>query len=297
MSRVLVLGASGLVGSTCLARWRDRFDVLAPSHAEVDVLDASRLTDFFGNARPRVVVNFAAWADVDAAEAQAGDEQGSVYRLNAVYPGALAQHCAGLQAHLVHISTDYVFDGTNDQRPYREADPVNPLSWYARTKAIGEQRVLASNPEACVARIEMPFTAMSHPKRDFARTTLQRLERGEIVTGVVDQRITPVYLDDAAEALARILERHVTGTLHIAATTWASPYDFARGLAIRRGLDADQVRPEAFASFSQQRRAPRPRHSWLDVRNAQALLGSDVLRSIDLQLDAWAEALVVASQP
>jgi dTDP-4-dehydrorhamnose reductase len=296
---VLVLGGSGLVGSTFIERWRDRFTLLAPSHAELDVLDEDRLEAALQASRADAVVNLVAWADVDGAEAQVGDQTGLAYRLNAVLPGMLARLCAAQGRHLVHISTDYVFDGTSESRPYREQDTANPLCWYALSKADGEAHIAEASTEVCIARIEMPFTARPHRKRDFARTVLARLQDGLPLVGVTDQRITPVLLDDAAEAIARVVERQVTGIVHVAATSWTTPYDFARGLARRAGLDAERVAPETFANFSRSRPARRPQHSWLDVSHAQELLGEDVLRSIDEQLDAWAAhmAFVAVGQP
>src|SRR5436190_12310713 len=106
---LLVLGGSGLVGAALLALWHDRFELIAPSHADLDVLDLQALTSFLEHTPADVVVNLAAWADVDAAEAERGHTDGPVYRMNVTYPGQLAELCRLLDKHLVHVSTDYVF--------------------------------------------------------------------------------------------------------------------------------------------------------------------------------------------
>lgn len=293
MVPVVVLGGSGLVGSRLLQLWRDRgLEVLAPSHAELDVTDIAALTAFLRDHRQATVVNLVAWADVDGAEAQRDDVHGAAYLLSAAYAGELARGCAELGIYLLHISTDYVFDGTNAERPYVETDATNPLCWYARTKAVGEHLVRNAGGEACIARIEMPFSAQPHRKVDFARLCLGRLRSGQAFTGVRDQRITPVFLDDAAEALRRLLALRVVGTVHVAASTWTTPYDFARGIAVRLGLDTDAVTTTSFQEFSATRPARRPQHSWLDVGKATALIGPGVLRSVDEQLDAWAAQLL-----
>jgi dTDP-4-dehydrorhamnose reductase len=289
---VLVLGGSGLVGARLVELWAGRVDVRAPSHGELDVLDDAALSELIRQSGVEVVVNLAAWADVDGAEAERGDESGLVYRLNALYPGRLAELCASHDKYLVHVSTDYVFDGEQAARPYRENDPTNPLCWYARTKLDGELQLHAANRSACIARIEMPFTARPHRKRDFARTCLARLESGQELMGVTDQRITPVFLDDAVEALARLAEQRVSGTVHVAAASWTTPYEFARSIAHKTGHDPELVRPTNFESFASQRPARRPRHSWLDVRHAQTLVGPGVLRPIGEQLDAFAAQLL-----
>jgi dTDP-4-dehydrorhamnose reductase len=290
---VIVLGGSGLVGSRMRELWTDSLEVHAPTHAALDVLDRAALADYMAHTRATVVVNAAAWADVDSAEAQRGDERGLAFQLNVAFAGRLAALCQRHHKYLVHLSTDYVFDGTSDQRPYREDDLVNPLCWYARTKTWGEERVRAEGAEACIARVEMPFSAQPHHKRDFARTCVGRFETGQRLIGVVDQRITPVYLDDAVEALRRLIDQRVTGTVHLAPTTWTTPYDFARAIATRTGFAPDLVHPDTFDHFATQRPARRPQHSWLDVTYAEQVLGQRVLRPVDEQLDAWAAQMLV----
>jgi dTDP-4-dehydrorhamnose reductase len=290
---VIVLGGSGLVGSRIRALWADSLELQAPTHAALDVLDHAALADYVAQTRAAVVVNAVAWADVDGAEAQRGDELGLAFQLNVSFAGRLAALCQRHNKYLVHLSTDYVFDGTNDQRPYREDDPVQPLCWYAQTKAWGEEHVRAEGVAACIARIEMPFSAQPHHKLDFARTCVARFETGQGLVGVVDQHITPVYLDDGVAALRRLVEQRVTGTVHLASTTWTTPYDFARAIATRTGFAPDLVQPDSFDHFVAQRPARRPRHSWLDVTYAEQLLGQGVLRQVDEQLDAWAAQLLV----
>ncbi|HLZ26073.1 MAG TPA: sugar nucleotide-binding protein [Chloroflexota bacterium] len=290
---VVVLGGSGLVGSRVLELWAEAPGArpIAPTHADLDVLDGDALETFLHQTDAPVVLNLAAWADVDSAEAERGDQHGRVYALNAGHPGRLASVCAELGKYLVHVSTDYVFDGTSAERPYRESDATHPLGWYAQTKAVGERRVLDSGARACVARIEMPFTARTHPRRDFARIVLSRLEAGEPIIGVEDQRITPVFLDDVVHALRLITEERFTGIVHVAAADWTTPYRFARSIAHRLGLNTGLVHPEQFQVFAAGRAARRPQHSWLDVSLFEEVLGRQVLRPAEAQLDAWVNQL------
>jgi dTDP-4-dehydrorhamnose reductase len=291
LERVVVLGGSGLVGSTVRQLWRGELDVVAPTHAELDVLDAERVAAFLSESGAQAVLNLAAGAQVDAAEGERGDRQGLVYALNADAPGRLATICKHLDVHLVHISTDYVFDGTQAERAYREDDPPNPLGWYGETKLIGEQRVLQQHPGACVARIEMPFTARPHARSDFARTCLRRLEHGESIAGVTDQRITPVLLDDAVRALRVLVAQRFTGLIHVAASDWTTPFDYARAIADRLNLDRAQVRPTTFEAFATTRAARRPQHSWLDVSRFAAVCGRGILRTFEEELSDWLSQL------
>ena len=291
MNRVVVIGGSGLVGSRVVEMWRNEFELIAPSHAELDVLDARAVQRLLGDTRPTAVLNLAASTQVDAAEAERGRHEGAVYALNADGPGLLAGLCREIGAQLIHVSTDYVFDGTQAERAYREDDPPRPLSWYAQTKLVGEQRVLERCPGACVVRIEMPFTTRPHPRGDFARTCLRRLQAGETVAGVTDQRITPVFVDDAVRALRVLLEGRATGLIHVASTEWTTPYRYARAVATLSELDAELVQPTTFGAFARTRPAPRPRHSWLDTSRFTSRFGPGILRPFDEALAAWAQHL------
>jgi dTDP-4-dehydrorhamnose reductase len=291
-TEVLVLGGSGLVGSGVQRRWAGRSVLVAPSHAQLDVLDARAVETFLHQSHAEVVLNLAAWADVDGAEPEKGDFGGRVYQLNVSHPQRLAQLCGELRKHLVHISTDYVFDGTRAERPYVEDDATNPLGWYAETKRLGEQAILESGTPACIARIEMPFTGAEHvSKLDFARLCAGRLAAGQAIQGVTDQRVTPVFLDDAVDALWRLIEARYKGIVHVAAASWTTPYEFARAIAQRLHLDQGLVQAEPFERFAPRRPARRPQHPWLDVASFTRAFGQGILRSVDEELDAWAAQL------
>jgi dTDP-4-dehydrorhamnose reductase len=284
---VIVLGGSGLVGARLCELWSASADIVAPTHSELDVLDASALDAFIANTPSSSVVNLAAWADVDGAEPESGNTSGTVYRLNVDYPARLAALCQRQSKHLVHVSTDYVFDGTNAERPYREDDPTHPLGWYAETKQLGEAAVLSTDASACIARIEMPYTARPYAKRDLARLVVGRLQQNQTFQGVTDQRITPVFLDDAVGALRVLSDARHTGVVHVAASDWTTPYNFAVSIAQRLGLPQDLIVPAAFDEFATSRPARRPQHSWLDVARFTSQFGSGVLRSVDDAVEAW----------
>ena len=289
--KVVILGGSGFIGSRVRELWQADVELVAPTHAELDVLDLDGVSKLLAEAQPSAVLNLAAGAHVDAAEAERADRRGPAYALNAAFPGQLAALCADRHTYLVHVSTDYVFDGTQASRAYREEDPPNPLSWYGQTKLIGEQSVRAAHPRACVARIEMPFSAREHTRTDFARTCLRRFEAGQEIAGVTDQRITPVFLDDAIHAVQRLIAERYAGLIHVAATTWTTPYAYARAIAERLGRDPELVQPTAFDTFSATRPAPRPQFSWLDVTRFTSEFGPTILRPFDAELDAWCAQL------
>ena len=284
---IVVLGGSGLVGSCLVEGWTTRAEVVAPAHTDLDVLDPRAMSTFLETTPADTVVNLVAWANVDGAEPETGDTGGMVHRLNVELPGRLANECRRLGKHLIHVSTDYVFDGTKADAPYTEADPTRALCWYAETKLRGEHALLEANANACIARIEMPFTGRDHPKRDLARTIVARLQQGLTIQGVTDQRITPIFLDDAAVALWHLVEARHTGVIHVAARDWTTPFEFATSIARRMQLPTELIVPETFERFSTSRPARRPQHSWLDVTRFCDLFGAGILRPVTAELDAW----------
>lgn len=286
---VAVFGGGGLVGSRFAELTGDDLTLLAPARGQVDVLDLAAVTEFVQATPAEVVLNLAAWTDLDGAEPQRGDTSGVVYRTNALLVKRLAEVCGELGKHLVHVSTDYVFDGQRAERPYVESDEANPLSWYGQTKREGELFGMAAGASITIARIEMPFTARPHRKSDFPRLLLSRLCAGSEIAAVVDQRITPVLLDDAVCALSVLVKERLPGIVHVASTDWTTPFDFATSIAQRLSLDASLIQPAAFDRFAGTRVAPRPRHSWLDVGAFRRLIGDGILRSVDAQVQAFVD--------
>jgi dTDP-4-dehydrorhamnose reductase len=292
--RVVVLGGTGLVGTRFRELAAERLDLEAPTRSQLDVLDDAALAAFLRQTPAEVVLNLVACTDLDGAELERGQTDGVVYRTNARLPGRLAALCAELGKHLVHVSTDYVFDGEQADRPYVETDPVHPLSWYAQTKQQGEAAARATGAPLTIARIEMPFSGRPHKKLDFARFLVGRLRAGQELVAVDDQKITPVFLDDAVAALAFLLEERAAGVFHVASASWTTPYAFAHAIADRLGLDSGLITRQRFDRFAPTRRARRPRHSWLDVGRFARLAPRPILRTVDDEIAALTAQLGAA---
>jgi dTDP-4-dehydrorhamnose reductase len=143
----------------------------------------------------------------------------------------------------------------------------------------------------------MPFTARKHRKSDFPRLVRNRLNAGQPITCVSDQRITPIFLDDAIRALRILVERRHSGIIHVAAADWTTPLNLARSIARRLDLNPDLIQSEKFGDFARTRAARRPQHSWLDVSLFAKLYGRDVLRSVEAEVDTWVDQLVQMPSP
>jgi dTDP-4-dehydrorhamnose reductase len=211
-----------------------------------------------------VVANAAAMTHVDRCEEQPAVAEAA----NAVAPGLVAEACRKAGAQLVHVSTDYVFDGQGS-RPLRESDPTGPRSVYGRTKLEGERCVTAALPDAIVARTAWVFG----PGRNFVRTILGLAARhvagqGAGLRVVADQRGSPTYADDLAAALIELVEAGGTGLYHVANAGVATWWDVARAAIDEWGhpeLAIEKLRTEEYPLP-----APRPAWSVLDTGRARA---------------------------
>ncbi len=245
----MVTGAGGLLGHE-LCR-------LAPGarafgRRELDITDADAVRAVI---RPGdVVLNCAAFTNVDAAES----EPEAASAANATGPAVLAAACAGAGARLIHISTDYVFDGTAT-RPYETTDPTAPLSVYGQTKLAGEQAVLASAAQVHVVRTSWVFRAAGG---DFV-ATMRRLERERDTIDVVDDQLScPTYGGDLARALLELARTpDAPRLLHATNAGTASRFELARAVFAGVGADPERVRPCDSSTFP--RPARRPAYSVL----------------------------------
>ncbi|MBI2593172.1 NAD(P)-dependent oxidoreductase [Candidatus Daviesbacteria bacterium] len=281
--KILVLGGSGLVGSRFLELTAD-YNTVAPTHEELDLLDFVHLESYLQRSDADIVLNFAAFTNVDEVEKEKDNKEGLVYKLNVKLPKYLAQNCSSLNKYLIHISTDYVFEGKK-QTPYVESDVPNPVNWYGTTKLLGEDEVRDVSSEFLVVRPEMPYSAHFDRKLDIARVFLKMLKEGKEINGVSDQKITPTFVDTLIYGLLRLIEAKAGGIYHLASTDSTTPYDFAVMVAQKFGLDEKLVKPVAFEEYNKTRTAKRPQNSYLDVSKFEGEFGSGILKSVSESVD------------
>jgi dTDP-4-dehydrorhamnose reductase len=291
---VLVTGANGLVGSRLVARLSGagRSVIAAgrgPQRAvpgplvrylEIDLLRRSALRDLIAAERPAAVVHAAAMTDVDACEK---DPQ-AAWTLNVAAVEEAALGCREVQARLVALSTDYVFDGDADTT-YDEEAPAHPRGVYARTKLAGEEAALVLAPGATVARVAVIFSGRRGAKRTFAVAAAEALERGKEVKAFHDQVVSPTLADNAAEMVIGVLDSGAQGIFHCAGATALSRVDFCRKLARKLSAEERLVVPVSLADLALP--APRPLRCGLSVRKVQGLLGRSVPLEIDAALDRF----------
>ncbi|OBK89865.1 dTDP-4-dehydrorhamnose reductase [Mycobacterium sp. 1165178.9] len=259
--RIVIAGAGGQLGGylTSLTASQGR-DALALTSSQWDITDPAAAERIV--RRGDVVINCAAYTDVDGAET---DEAGA-FAVNEAGPGNIARACARAGAQLVHVSTDYVFNGDfggAPPRPYEPSDQTAPQSVYARSKVAGERAVLAALPEpsqGIVVRTAWVYTGGTG--KDFV-AVMRRLAAGDGPVDVVgDQTGSPTYVGDLAAALLQIVDDRTPGPiLHAANEGACSRFDQARAVFEECGADPERVRPVTTDRFP--RPAPRPVYSAL----------------------------------
>lgn len=283
--RILVTGASGLLGANLVLTAMAEHEVVAVchrhplAHPALDVIEADLSApgvarEVIASRRPDWVVHCAAMTDVDACES----DPAAADRLNRDMARAVAQAAWAEGAGLVHISTDAVFDG--EAGPYREEDEARPANAYGRSKLEGETAVAAAHHRALVVRTNF-FGWNAQPKHSLAEWFLDRLERGEITPGFVDVWVTPMLASDLAAVILRMMASGLRGLYHAAGAECVSKYDFGRAVADVFGLDAELVRPARVEAAGLAAR--RPKRLCLD--------GSKVERELGVRLPGVTEGL------
>ncbi|HMG74652.1 MAG TPA: dTDP-4-dehydrorhamnose reductase [Pyrinomonadaceae bacterium] len=261
--KVLVTGADGLVGRAMIKHCTDAGDqTVSLDHARLDIADQRAIDATFDRERPDVVINCAAWTDVDACESHPGRAQ----TVNAHGPEFLALACQRLSSLFVTISTDYVFDGEKNGF-YTQRDQPNPQSAYARSKLEGEHLAQISWARTIVVRSGYIFGVGG---RNFLSSVIDQVRRGERVLALNDTFGTPTYAPDLARQLYELARLDLPGIYHVVNTGAGMSFEaFVRRAVEIAGLDTDLV--QGISHDTLKRVAPRPRNSRLRCLLSEAI--------------------------
>lgn len=267
--RVLIFGAAGQLGRALVAAAPPRHQLIALDRLGCDVGDRDALEQAVADASPGIVINAAAYTAVDKAEA----EPDKAALLNGEAPGWMAEAARSADARFIHVSTDFVFDGSAGSA-YRPDAATSPQSVYGRTKRDGELAVLAADPDALIIRTAWVYGSSG---ANFVRTMLRLMAGRDRLSVVADQIGTPTWSVSLAQALWRLAEAETSGVHHYTDAGVATWYDFAvaiqeEGMAqglLERAID---IVPIATAAYPTP--AKRPAFSVLDKSATWAALGS-----------------------
>ena len=251
--KVMLLGSRGMIGSAMM-RALGGPNVAAFSHQELDIQDYAELEKQFLRVRPEIVINAAAFTRVDDCEKL----RETAFVVNAQSPGHMATLCKKYNSLFVHLSTDYIFDGTST-RPYAENHPANPVNYYGTTKWEAEKKIVGSECRSLILRTSWIFGQNGD---NFVKKLLKRALAGAKLQAPVDQIGVPTFAGDVAAAIVRLLSLDITGIIHFTNTGQCSRHEQAMTILQLYGLNNSV---EAAKNDALQLPAKRPPFSVLDV--------------------------------
>ncbi len=265
--KLLVTGLHGMMGSHFEAGFRDAWDFVPMDlGAGVDVTDARQVDAVVEqHADAEAIIHLAAFTDVSAASRQDGDEDGLCYRLNVTGTENVAMSAARRGIHIIHISTDFVFDGEKAEE-YTEEDEPNPIEWYGKTKQLAEEVVWRSGAPATIVRTAFPYFPWKAAKRDIVAKLRHRLAKEETLELFDDQVITPTYGEDILAAFHLLAKLRPAGEIfHVTGSTDLSPYQLGLEVAGVFGFDPAKIAASSIVEYLAI--DPRPRQKCLRMAN------------------------------
>ncbi len=264
--KVLVTGSTGFLGKKACAIFEKQGHAVIrtatssrPGFAKMDVTQGRECQSVLSQERPGWVVNCAGAADVDWCE----DNKEEAFEVNATGAGNVAEACAYARCRMLHVSTDYVFDGKKRSR-YKEGDLTCPISEYGKSKLEGEKRVTESGVEFLIARVAALYGFNdANDKPTFATKVLSNLMQKKPFVAIMDQWNTPTFIDDAGVAFCRLMEQNAEGVINVAGSESLSRFEFATKVAESFGFDKNLIKTTLLEKVGF--RAQRPAYSSLDI--------------------------------
>lgn len=254
--KILITGSNGMLGHDLIEVLKDNHELILTTSESLDITDKTHVISFIKENKPDIVINSAAYTNVDGCE----ENQQTAFTVNGDGVRNLAMGCSKVNCPLVHISTDYVFNGENTV-PWVEDDEIGPISVYGKSKLKGEEAILEILDKFFIIRTAWLYGINGG---NFPKTMLQLAKDHSEITVVYDEVGTPTYTLDLAEAISQLIETDYYGIYHITNSGSCSWCEFARYIFEVAEKDV-KVTPVTASEFA--RPAPRPHYSVLENRN------------------------------
>lgn len=285
--RLLILGSNGQVGHCLVEKASNKgFDFCSTNSCQLDITDYSKVAETFNSVSPTIVVNATAYTNVEKAE----EEQDKAFKVNSLAVGNLAKLCAERDVPFIHISTDYVFDGTKDGY-YREDDAVNPINVYGKSKLSGELAIANNSSKFIILRTSWVF---GRHGKNFVKTMINLFKSKSVLTVVNDQVGGPTYAGDIASSILAIAENLAGtpdfsewGVYNYSGKDDVSWYDFAKSIYLackNDNMEVNDLDIRAVSASDFKTKAIRPQNSKLCLDKIKSVFGikeSDWRREIN----------------
>lgn len=282
MKTVLITGANGLLGQKLCRDFSNSYKTVAAdlhpesrvslpnlSYQSLDLTDGKALDLNVRRYEPALIINAASYTDVDGCEVH----QSEAWAVNVDAVKNLVEVCQERKIKLIHLSTDYVFDGENG--PYSEDDPPNPVNFYGETKLKSENLIKQSGIVSLIVRSNVLYGFGEKINKNFLLWLLEKLSTGDKLEIVADQFNNPTLADNLSECILEMVERDLSGIIHIGGAEYLSRYDFALKVAEKFGFENAHISPIKTETLKQ--KAKRPLSGGLRVEKAQSLLETKLL--------------------
>ncbi len=280
--KVLITGANGLLGNKIkdVFKRESEYELLTSDLSpesdggiSLDITDHHKVMEAVGTLKPSIIINAAAYTNVDQAEV----EKEIAYKVNAAAAGHLADAANTFEAKLIHISTDYVFDG--EKGNYSEESLPSPINYYGKTKLAGENLIKAKLGDHAILRTQVLYGFAANVKKNFVLWVIEKLSKGENIRVVDDQIGNPTLADELAFAILKVCQRNAAGLFHVSGYESISRYEFAKKIAEVFDLNFNLVKAVKSDEFEQPAR--RPKNSCFICLKAQTELGVNMPFVID----------------
>lgn len=279
---IIGTGLSGMIGSRFTEMFASDFEFINLDLTnQIDITNPAQVDQALNQHPSTSVIHLAALTDVSKAYCETGNKNGMVYKVNVLGTQNIANACYKYHHYLIHISTDFVFDGKK-QKPYTEVDQPQPIEWYGQTKLWAEQKVIDSGCQHVICRLAFPFRAKFPAKEDLVRKILAKLKTNTLHPMFTDQIITPTFIDDICQVLKLFVEKQPSGIYHCVGSTFLSPFELAKRIAAISDIKVD-IKSISFQDFL--KTDPRPRQQFLKISNTKLVTDFGiVMQDIDSAL-------------
>jgi dTDP-4-dehydrorhamnose reductase len=276
--RILIIGSNGMLGQRLAEFFRsnDKVELLCTSleneslvagvsYQQLDITQKNKVREIILGFFPDFVINTAAYTNVDNSEI----EKEAAWKINVNGPENIANYCWTIDAHLIHISSDYIFDGKNG--PYTEEDKPCPIGYYGRTKLASENSIRTSGVRFTIVRTNILYGSVKYGRADFVRWVITSVRARQTIRIVTDQIGNPTYIDDIVFSINKVIELKKEGIYNIGGIEMLSRFDFTLRIAKFFNLDETLICPVLTNELKQQ--ALRPLKSGLITIKAETELG------------------------